>query len=58
MTLQLGVLLKNFYGNFYLRGQDLLAVPTIDCDKAFAVEMKHDEQPLTANSISIQSALL
>jgi protein transport protein SEC24 len=54
----IGAILQNFYGNFYLRGTDLLALPCIDCDKAYAVEMKNDESVMTTNSLSIQSALL
>lgn len=52
------VLPQSFYGNFYLRGTDLLAVPSIDCDKAFAIELKNDETTIASSFVSVQSALL
>ena len=34
-----GLKITNFFGNFHLRGKDLLALPNIDEDKAFGFEV-------------------
>ena len=53
-----GVGITNFYGNFFIRGTDLLALPNVTCDTAFNVELALDE-PLTQGSvIAMQTALL
>jgi protein transport protein SEC24 len=53
-----GVRISEFHGNFFMRGADLLALPGIDSDKAFALELKNDESLITNPTISIQAALL
>lgn len=50
--------LSNFYGNSFLRGPDLLALPTCDADASFAVEIVHSDTLLSSPTISIQAALL
>lgn len=53
-----GMRLANFYGNFFLRGPDLLALPTCNADSTFAVEITHSDALLTSSSISVQAGLL
>ncbi|CAM9935481.1 unnamed protein product [Ascophyllum nodosum] len=53
-----GVRITNFYGNYFIRGTDLLALPNCTPDSVFAVEFGYDEQLLTASVISVQAALL
>lgn len=38
-----------YFGNFFLRGVDLLGIPTIDSDKTITLEMSVDED-LSKNS--------
>ena len=49
-----GVRITNFYGNYFIRGTDLLALPNCTPDSVFAVEFGYDEQLLTASVISVQ----
>ena len=55
-----GVSITNFYGNFFIRGQDLLALPNASPDTAFSVELTYDpKDPLPPSSVvSVQAALL
>jgi protein transport protein SEC24 len=53
-----GVRVTEFHGNFFMRGSDLLALPGIDSDKAFAFELRNDESLLLNPTVSIQAALL
>lgn len=53
-----GLRITNFYGNYFIRGTDLLALPNCTPDSVFAVEFGYDEQLLTASVISVQAALL
>ena len=32
-------------GHFFIRSTDLLALPNVDADKAFAVQFQHEEGP-------------
>ena len=50
--------LSNFYGNSFLRGPDLLALPNVHADANFAIEVEHNDALLTASVICIQAALL
>lgn len=49
-----GLRITNFYGNYFIRGTDLLALPNCTPDSVFAVEFGYDEQLLTASVVSIQ----
>lgn len=49
-----GLRITNFYGNYFIRGTDLLALPNCTPDSVFAVEFGYDEQVLTASVISVQ----
>lgn len=53
-----GMRISNFHGNFYMRGNDLLALPNCHPDNAFAFEILFDEAALSTNIISVQAALL
>lgn len=56
-----GVKVSAHYGNLYIRSTDLMALPTVDSDKAFAVQLQVDsvKDPLNDRKyVSIQNALL
>ena len=53
-----GLRISAFHGHFFIRGTDLLALPNIDEDKTFAVEIAHEENALTAATCCMQAALL
>eukprot|EP01012_Entosiphon_sulcatum_P000662 TRINITY_DN10113_c0_g1_i1.p1 TRINITY_DN10113_c0_g1~~TRINITY_DN10113_c0_g1_i1.p1 ORF type:complete len:1008 (-),score=117.50 TRINITY_DN10113_c0_g1_i1:166-3153(-) len=52
------VKITTFYGHFYVRGQDLLALPNIDEDKAFGISLAHVPNQVLANMFCLQAALL
>ena len=53
-----GMRITNFYGNFFIRGTDLMALPNCNTESVFAFDLAHDEQNLTSNYVTIQAALL
>ena len=53
-----GMRISNFYGNFFIRGTDLLALPNCSSDSVFGFDLAHDEQSINTPYVSIQSALL
>lgn len=53
-----GMRITNFYGNFFIRGTDLLALPNCNTDSVFAFDLAHDEQNVTSSHVTIQAALL
>ncbi len=53
-----GMRITNFYGNFLIRGTDLLALPNCTADSVFGFDLVHDEQTVNSPFITIQSALL
>ena len=53
-----GLRISAFHGHFFIRGTDLLALPNIDEDKVFAIEIAHEENALTASTCCLQAALL
>eukprot|EP01006_Ploeotia_vitrea_P000817 TRINITY_DN103701_c0_g1_i1.p1 TRINITY_DN103701_c0_g1~~TRINITY_DN103701_c0_g1_i1.p1 ORF type:complete len:951 (+),score=97.02 TRINITY_DN103701_c0_g1_i1:109-2853(+) len=54
-----GVKVTHFFGHFFVRGQDLLALPNTDEDKGFAIMIQHlPNQMLSQSTFSIQAALL
>jgi protein transport protein SEC24 len=53
-----GLNVTNFYGNFFIRGTDLLALPNVTADTAFNVELVHEEALQPGTVITIQAALL
>lgn len=54
----LGVRFTTYHGNFMLRSTDLLALPAVDCDKAFAMQLSLEETLLTTQTMYFQVALL
>lgn len=53
-----GVRFSSYHGNFMLRSTDLLALPAVDCDKAFAMQLSLEETLLTTQTVYFQVALL
>lgn len=53
-----GMRLSNFYGNSFMRGADLLALPNVDTNSTFAVDMIHADAVLNTSVICVQAALL
>jgi protein transport protein SEC24 len=53
-----GMRITNFYGNFFVRGTDLLALPNCTPSSVFGFDLAHEEQAMTGTSVTIQAALL
>ena len=53
-----GLRISAFHGHFFVRSTDLLALPSCDADKGYAVQISHDEGALTNSQASFQCALL
>ncbi|KAL9231495.1 hypothetical protein vseg_006720 [Gypsophila vaccaria] len=53
-----GVRFSSYHGNFMLRSTDLLALPAVDCDKAFAMQLSLEETLLPDQIVYFQVALL
>lgn len=53
-----GLRISSFFGHFFVRSTDLLALPACDSDKTFAVEITHEETLLTGQTAFVQAALL
>ncbi|KAL6978579.1 Protein transport protein Sec24A [Sarracenia purpurea var. burkii] len=53
-----GVRFTSYHGNFMLRSTDLLALPAVDCDKAYAMQLTLEETLLTTQTVYFQVALL
>lgn len=53
-----GMRLANFYGNAFMRGTDLLALPNCNADSTFAIEMDHSDALLSVSVVCVQAALL
>jgi len=53
-----GIRFSNFYGNYFVRGTDLLALPNCTADSSFSLDMAYDEGVLAAQAITVQAALL
>lgn len=48
----------NFHGNFFVRGTDLMSLPTCTSDSVFGIDLSYDEPILAAQVVSVQTALL
>ncbi|OWM81350.1 hypothetical protein CDL15_Pgr007388 [Punica granatum] len=46
-----GIRFTSYHGNFMLRSTDLLALPSVDCDKAYAMQLSLEETLLTTQTI-------
>ncbi|KAK7344298.1 hypothetical protein VNO77_13744 [Canavalia gladiata] len=53
-----GVRFTTYHGNFMLRSTDLLALPAVDCDKIFAMQLSLEEALLTTQTMYFQVALV
>jgi len=53
-----GMRITNFYGNFFIRGTDLLALPNCTPDSVFGFDLAHEEQAMTGSYVTVQAALL
>ncbi len=53
-----GMRISNFYGNFYIRGTDLMALPNVNSDSVFGFDLMHDEQNVASTYVTVQAALL
>jgi protein transport protein SEC24 len=53
-----GITISAFYGNYFIRGTDLLALPNCTSDSTFALDLSYEDPIVNASVITIQSALL
>lgn len=53
-----GMRIANYYGNFFIRGSDLMALPNVNSDSVYGFDIAHDGENLTVPFVTIQSALL
>ncbi|KAG6540868.1 hypothetical protein Mapa_017742 [Marchantia paleacea] len=53
-----GIRFSTFHGHFMLRSSDLLALPAVDCDKAFAMQLTLEDTLLTSQTVYFQVAVL
>lgn len=53
-----GLKISSFHGHFFIRSTDLLALPCVDEDKAFAIQISHEEQLVPQQTVYFQAALL
>jgi len=53
-----GFRVSSYYGNFFNRSSDLLALPNCDSDKAFGVQIALEDQAVSATVAYMQTALL
>ena len=53
-----GLRITNFYGNYFIRGTDLLALPNCTSDSTFSFDLAYEEAVLSAQAITVQAALL
>ncbi|CAJ1977875.1 unnamed protein product [Sphenostylis stenocarpa] len=49
-----GVRFTTYHGNFMLRSTDLLALPAVDCDKAFAMQLSLEDTSLKTQTMYFQ----
>jgi protein transport protein SEC24 len=53
-----GLRLSNFYGSFFVRGADLLALPNCTSGSVYAMDLSYDDPTLNASAVTVQAALL
>ena len=53
-----GLRLSAYYGNYFIRGNDLLALPNCTSDSTFAIDLQYEDQWLTSEVVTVQAALL
>mmetsp|Transcript_14361 Transcript_14361/g.12989 ORF Transcript_14361/g.12989 Transcript_14361/m.12989 type:complete len:981 (+) Transcript_14361:44-2986(+) len=53
-----GLRATTFYGNYFIRGNDLLALPNCTSDSVFGMDISYEDQNIGAQVVTIQAALL
>ncbi|EFC44820.1 predicted protein [Naegleria gruberi] len=53
-----GMKIVNFFGNFFIRGHDLMALPNISGTQTFGFQMVHTGAMLSTPNVSVQVAVL
>lgn len=53
-----GLSLHTFYGNFFVRSTDLLAMANVNPDSAIAVQVQMEENLIGINTACFQAAVL
>ena len=53
-----GIKVSPFFGNFFVRGADLMQLPNCDADATFGIGIAHTDQALQGESLTLQAALL
>ncbi|CAE7651933.1 unnamed protein product, partial [Symbiodinium microadriaticum] len=53
-----GLRIQNFYGSFFIRGTDLLALPNCTSDSVYTMDFAYDEPALSTTAVTVQAALL
>jgi protein transport protein SEC24 len=53
-----GVRATDFYGHFFIANTTDMELASIDCDKAIAIEIKHDDKLTEEDGVYVQVALL
>lgn len=53
-----GMRITNFYGNFFIRGTDLMALPNCNNESVFGFDLAHEDPNIAASHVTIQAALL
>lgn len=48
-----GIRFSAFYGNYFVRGADLLALPNCSTDSSFSLDMAYDETVLSAQATQL-----
>jgi protein transport protein SEC24 len=53
-----GLRIANFYGNYFIRGTDLLSLPNVTSDSTFGFDLAYEQPVLAATVVTVQAALL
>lgn len=53
-----GIRFNTFHGHFMLRSSNLMALPAVDVDKAFAMQLILEDSLLTTPTVYLQAALV
>ena len=53
-----GMRITNFYGNFFIRGTDLMALPNCNSESVFGFDLAYDDPNIATSHVTIQAALL
>ncbi|KAL7555846.1 hypothetical protein ACA910_017349 [Epithemia clementina (nom. ined.)] len=53
-----GMRITNFYGNFFIRGTDLMALPNCNSESVFGFDLAYEDPNIASSHVTIQAALL